>query len=205
MRYPAGPVCAEALPLRQEAEGFLASFLERYLAMYTQFSRGAVIGTVLLLVAVVLPYKAQAQSYPIAEAEPAYWEASANADELIARANDAWALAGGKCAGETETCREWASKSREDAERHRENAKDIRANPSIYNEPAPGKTAQDEARLWRDIADEAEGNVAHLWDSADQARRNAELGRKSSYMDKSAEAVRNEPQKRTKNRRKRRM
>ena len=189
MRYPAGPVRAGGPSASPEAEGLLASSLKPYSAMRTQFSRGAVIGTVLLLVAVVLPYKAQAQSYPIAEAEPAYWEASANADELIARANDAWALAGGKCAGETETCREWASKSREDAERDRENAKDIRANPSIYNEPAPGKTAQDEARLWRDIADEAEGNAALKWDSADKARRTAELGRNVRTWTRAAEAA----------------
>ena len=82
-----------------EAEGLLASSLKRYPAMHTQFSRGAVIGTVLFLIAVAVPCKAQAQaqaqSYPIAEARAAYWEVSANAQELSARAWNAWALAGG--------------------------------------------------------------------------------------------------------------
>ncbi len=154
--------------------------------MHTQFSRRTVVATVLLLVAVGLPHQTQAQ----AEAEAAFWEASANAEELSARANDAWALAGGTCGqdNETETCREWATESREDAERHRGHVKNIRANPSIYNEPASGKTAQDEARLWRDIADEAEGNAALNWDYADQAHQNAELGQNVRTWIRAAEA-----------------
>ena len=117
-------------------EGLLAYSLKRYPAMYTQFSRGAVIGTVLLLVAVVLPYQAQAQaetqSYPIAEAKAAYWEVAANAEELIARAWDAWAQAGGECGeeGGTETCREWAAENRQNAEEYRIPAKHIKENPS---------------------------------------------------------------------------
>ena len=156
--------------------------------MYTQFSRGTIFGTVLLLVAVVLPYQAQAQSYPIAEAMAAYYEASANADELSERADDAWALAGGECGEDTETCREWAAKNREDAERRRAIAKRIRENLSRYNEPTEGSTAQDEARIWRGIADEAEGNVALNWDQADQARRNTELGRNVRTWTRAAEA-----------------
>ena len=170
-----------------EAEGPLASSLEPYSAMRTQFPRCTVTASVLLLVAVVLPRQAQAQEYPIAEARAAYWEAAANAYELSARAWNAWALAGGKCAGETETCREWASKSREDAEEDRELAKYIRENPSLYNEPREGKTAQDEARIWRDIADEAEGGAALFWDQADQARQLVELGQNVRTWTRAAE------------------
>ena len=177
-----------------EAEGFLAYSLKRYPAMHTQVSRRTVTAIVLLLVTVVLPYQAQAQEqeYPIAEADAedaAYLEASANALELDARAYDAWALAGGKCGqdNETETCREWADESREEAEEFRAIAKRIRENPSSFNEPTPGKTAQEKAREWREIADEAEGNAAQAWDSADQARRNAELGRNVHTWTRAAE------------------
>ena len=156
--------------------------------MHTQFSRRTIIATVLLLVAVGLPYQTQAQSYPIAEAQAAYWEIAANTQELSARANSAWAQAGGDCEGETETCSEWADRDRETAETYREHAKRIRENPSLLNEPAPGKTAQDEARVWRDIADEAEGNTALHRDSADKARRNAELGRNVRTWTRAAEA-----------------
>ena len=176
-----------------EAEGPLASFLERYLAMYTQFSRGAVIGTVLCLIAVVLPYKAQAQSetqsYPIAEAKAAYYEAWANAQELNARASSAWAQAGGECGEDTETCEERAAKSREFAEKSRELVKYIREDLSWSNEPTEGSTAQDEARVWRALADESEGGAAHAWDSADQAHRNAELGLNVRTWTRAAEAA----------------
>ena len=160
-----------------------------YPAMYTQFSRGAVIGTVLCLIAVAVSCKAQAQEYPIAEAMAAYYEASANAQELNVRAISAWAQAGGECGEETETCREWAAESREDAERYRALAKRIRANPSPYNELLTGMTAQDHARIWRSGADEAEGDAAQAWDQADQARQLAELGRNVRTWTRAAETA----------------
>ena len=125
--------------------------LKPYPAMHTQFSRRTITAIALLLVAATVPYKAQAQSYPLAEARAAFWEASANAQELTRKGTyDAWAQAGGKCVGETETCREWAAKSREDAELYRAEAKDTRENPfHRTTNLAPGNTAQDEARIWR--------------------------------------------------------
>ena len=189
MRYPAGPVRAGTLLLTCWWKGFLLT-LTRYPAMRTLFSRRTVTATVLLLVAVGLPHQAQAQSYPIAEAMATYFEASANAEELSARAWNAWAAAGGTCGqdNETETCIERAAEYRETAERHRELAKDIRENPSLVNEPLEGNTAQDEARRWRDIADEAEGGTAQLWDRADQARQLTELGRNVRTWTRAAEA-----------------
>ena len=157
--------------------------------MYTQFSRGAVIGTVLCLIAVAVSCNTYTQSYPIAEAQAAYFEVSANASELNARANDAWALAGGECGEDTETCREWAAESRETAERHRAVARDIRENLSVINEPLQGNTSQDEAREWRDLAGEGEGNAAVSWDLANQARRNAERGRNVHTWTRAAEAA----------------
>ena len=157
--------------------------------MYTQFPRGAVTATVLLLVAVGLPYQTQAQSYPIAEAQAAYYEAWANAQELNARASSAWAQAGGECGEDTETCEERAAESREFAEKSRELVKYIRKDLSWYNEPTEGSTAQDEARVWRALADEAEGGAAQAWDFADQARRNTELGRNVRTWTRAAEAA----------------
>ena len=189
MRYIAGPICAGTLLPVCWWKGSLLT-LTRYPAMRTLFSRRTVTAIVLLLVAVVLPHQAQAQSYPIAEAMATYFEASANAEELSARANDAWALAGGTCGQDydTEICIERAAEDRETAEEYRELAKDIRENPSLVNEPLEGNTAQDEARRWRDIADEAEGGVAQLWDRADQARQLAELGRNVRTWTRAAEA-----------------
>ena len=164
--------------------------LTRYPAMRTLFSRRTVTAIVLLLVAVVLPHQAQAQSYPIAEAKAAYWEISANAEELSARANDAWALAGGTCGQDydTEACIERAAENRKYAEICRATVRGIRAHLSLFNEPTEGRTAQDEARIWRDIADEAEGGAAQLWDQADQARQLAELGRNVRTWTRAAEA-----------------
>ena len=79
-------------------------------------------------------------------------------------------------------------RDRQNAEEYRIPAKHIKENPSLFNEPTPGNTAQDEARSWREIADEAEGNAARNWDSADQARRNAELGRNVRTWTRAAEA-----------------
>ena len=189
MRYIAGPICPGTLLPVCWWKGSLLT-LTRYPAMRTLFSRRTVTATVLLLVAVGLPHQAQAQSYPIAEAMATYFEASANAEELSARANDAWALAGGTCGQDydTEICIERAAEDRETAEEYRELAKDIRENPSLVNEPLEGNTAQDEARRWRDIADEAEGGVAQLWDRADQARQLTELGRNVRTWTRAAEA-----------------
>ena len=189
MRYSAGPIRAGTLLLACRWKGSLLT-LTRYPAMRTLFSRRTVTATVLLLVAVGLPHQAQAQSYPIAEAMATYSEASANTQELSARAWKAWAAAGGTCGqdNETETCIERAAEYRETAERHRELAKDIRENPSLVNEPLEeGNTAQDEARRWRDIADEAEGGTAQLWDRADQARQLVELGRNVRTWTRAAE------------------
>ena len=176
-----------------EAEGLLASFLKRYPVMRIQFSRGTIFGTVLCFVAVVVPYNVQAQaesqSYPIAEAQAVYWEVAANAEELNARAWNTLAQAGGECEGDTETCGKWASQSREVAERYRAFAKHIRDNLSSFNEPTPEKTAQEEARKWREIADEAEGNAAPKWDYADSARRNTKLGQRVRTWTRAAEML----------------
>ena len=158
--------------------------------MRTLFSRRTVTATVLLLVAEGLPHQAQAQEYPIAEAYVAFIEVAANAQELNARANDAWAMAGGECGENTETCSERAAQNRKYAEIYRELVKHITnlSLSSSFNEPDEGNTTQDEVRKWRDMADEAEGNVAHLWDSADQARKNAELGQRVRTWTRAAEA-----------------
>ena len=63
----------------------------------------------------------------------------------------------------------------------------LRANLSFFNEPLEGRTAQDEARVWREIADEAEGNAALNWDQADQARQLAELGQNVRTWTRAAE------------------
>ena len=106
--------------------------------MHTQFSRLTIAATVLLLVAVLVPHQAQAQveaesqSYPIAAAIVTYLEASANAQELSARAHGAWAQAGGTCGEgyDTETCIEQAADNSETAESYRAVARDIRVNLS---------------------------------------------------------------------------
>ena len=192
LRCPAGPVCAGTLLLACWWKGSLLT-LTRYPAMHTQFSRRTVTAIILLLVAATVPYKAQAQSetqsYPIAEALAAYFEMSANAEELTARAHYAWANAGGECGEETETCSEWAAESRESAERIRATVKTIRENLSLYNEPAPGKTVQDQARLWRALADENEGNAALSLDYVDQARLNTELERNVRTWTRAVEAA----------------
>ena len=133
--------------------------------MHTQFSRLITPATVLLLVAVVLPYQAQAQEqeYPIAEAQAAHLQLDANILELSARAWNAWGLAGGECPKEV-TCHEWVFRLRAGAELLRALAD--------FNEPTEGNTAQDEVRTWRDTANQNEERATQAQDQADKARQN---------------------------------
>ena len=119
----------------------------------------------------------------------AFWEASSNVLELTAKADKAWAAAGGACGDEDDgaDCRESADEDEEEARKRRELAKNVRENPCQYNEPGEGLTYRDEVRHWRNMADAEESNIATVLDNADRARRNAERGRNVSAWTRAAE------------------
>ncbi len=142
-----------------------------------------IIWTVLFVSLLTVPYNVRAQAYSRA----AYCEAAANAEEVAARFWTAWSQAGGTCGESAKACSERANKHRVLAEVMLLLVKSIRENTPVFNEPASGKTEQDEARNYRAIADEAEGNVAMFWDASDQARQNAELGRNVRTWTRAAE------------------
>ena len=127
--------------------------------------------------------------YLLAALQVVYNEAAANAAEAQAKANDAWALAGGECEGSTATCRKWAKENRKEAKESRALARKIRENPSMHNFLEPWEKEEDEAMQWRTIADEAQGNIALSLDQADQARLNAETGNDIRLWTRAAEAA----------------